>query len=175
MENFNLVLIAKQLWRLISEPDSLVAQFFKEKYFEIMVTNVRGNASLIWRSLTATRCIINTRARWRVGDGACIKIWKDRWLPKSTSVKVQSPISTLHEDACVQKDYRSWNTTLVQNLFWEAQTILFIPLIALGRPDKLIWGISENGLFLVRSAYQAALIMKRFNLGEGSRMESRNS
>lgn len=50
-----------------------------------MKAMVRGDASLIWRNLIAPRGIIDTGTRWRVEDGAYIKIWKDRWLPTPTT------------------------------------------------------------------------------------------
>ena len=51
---FNLALLAKQGWRLISQPDSLCAQVLKAKYFpknELLQSKPDFAPSYIWRSL----------------------------------------------------------------------------------------------------------------------------
>lgn len=131
--------------------------------------------------LVAARGIIHAGARWRPGNGANIKIRKDPWLPTLTTFKVHSPITMLHEDACVhkliQEDCREWKTNLVQNVFWseEAQTILSIPLSAQNIPDKFIWGLAANVTFLVKSAYRAALSVKKASTGEATNSVERTN
>lgn len=182
LESFNLALLAKQLWQIIYKPNSLVAMAFKESYFKnnnILKASERGNVSMIWQSLIVARRIIHASARWRLKNGSSIKILKDKWIPTVTTFKFKYPISMLHEDAYVhellQEAYREWNTNLVQMLFWkeEAQTILSIPLGVQSKLDKLIWGLSTNGSFLVKSAYRAPLTIKKDNTCEVSNSEAR--
>lgn len=113
LESFNLALLAKQLWRILDNPDSLVASVMKEKYFKrttILDAQARSNASLMWKSIMAARGVIKNGARWRVGDGEKINIWSDRWLPTPSYFKLQSPVKILAEDA------------LVKNLFSEDES-----------------------------------------------------
>jgi hypothetical protein len=54
---FNKAILAKQVWRLYKQPDSLVGQIFKANYYpnSIVLGASRGKkASLIWRSLIAS-------------------------------------------------------------------------------------------------------------------------
>lgn len=54
LENFNKASLAKQLWRVLHQPSSLVAQVLKEKYFvegNLLEAKLGLNPSFIWRSL----------------------------------------------------------------------------------------------------------------------------
>lgn len=51
---FNQALIAKQVWRLIAHPESLVSNIFKARYYrrvDIMQADIGNNPSFVWRSL----------------------------------------------------------------------------------------------------------------------------
>ncbi|PKA61986.1 putative mitochondrial protein [Apostasia shenzhenica] len=51
---FNKVLVAKQGWRMITHPNSLVVRVFKAKYFpksDIMNAQLGSNPSYAWRSI----------------------------------------------------------------------------------------------------------------------------
>jgi hypothetical protein len=54
LENFNLALLAKQGWRLLQQPESLVAKVFKQKYYpngNFMDSQLGRNPSYAWRSI----------------------------------------------------------------------------------------------------------------------------
>ena len=61
--------------------------------------------------------MIQLGARWRIGDGSSVKIFKDSWLPNVHSERVLSPVSVSSEDATVDQlldsESRWWNTNLV--------------------------------------------------------------
>jgi hypothetical protein len=59
---FNKALLAKQVWRLSQNPDSLAAKIFKAKYHgscTILEANVGNKPSLVWRSFMSAQEIIN--------------------------------------------------------------------------------------------------------------------
>lgn len=81
LESFNKALIAKQLWRLVTKPWTLVATILKEKYCtsgNFMAASAKGHSSLLWKSLMAIQGVLELGMRWRVGNGSSIKIWGDR-------------------------------------------------------------------------------------------------
>lgn len=58
---FNRALLAKQIWRIILYPDSLVAKVLKARYFRhtyIMEATIGSNPSYIWRSIMWSKSII---------------------------------------------------------------------------------------------------------------------
>ncbi|XP_028107344.1 uncharacterized protein LOC114306322 [Camellia sinensis] len=59
-------LLAKQGWRLISVPDSLVARILKAKYYPrttFLQANVGSNPSFTWRSIFNARLLLEAGLR----------------------------------------------------------------------------------------------------------------
>jgi hypothetical protein len=82
LEWFNLALLAKQGWRLIQNPNSLVAKILKEKYHPnamFLEAHIGRRPSYIWRSFWNSKKLLAYGLIWRVGDGNQIRIWRDRW------------------------------------------------------------------------------------------------
>jgi hypothetical protein len=113
---FNKALLAKQVWRLYQQPDSLMGQIFKAKYYPnclVLEATREKKPSLVWRSLTAAQEVIKRGAVWHVGDGKSIRVQRDRWVPVPTTFKIQSPCINLLESTLVadliNKETKGWN------------------------------------------------------------------
>lgn len=96
IRDFNLALLGKQAWRLLDDPDTLMARLFKARYFpktSFLEARLGANPSFIWRSIFETQNTIRNNFRWRVGDGKSINIWTQPWLPvpASSYVQIASP------------------------------------------------------------------------------------
>jgi hypothetical protein len=91
---------------------------------------------------------------WRVGNGANIKIWGDKWLPSPTSFQVQTPVRVLHHDAkvvdLIDPTTKEWKFQLIGEIFEqeEATMICNLPLSPLLNNDKQVWLGSKSGFFL---------------------------
>ena len=69
---FNQALLAKQGWRFLQNPQSLVRQVFKYKYFPrcgFMEAGVGYHASYAWRSLSSAKGVLRMGLRWPIGNG----------------------------------------------------------------------------------------------------------
>ena len=96
LRSFNLALLAKQGWRLPTNPDSLVGQIYKAKYHPtsiFMDATPKANPSLIWRSILAAQDILRRGARWRIGKSDRMLVWEDPWLPDMSNPRVESPLA----------------------------------------------------------------------------------
>lgn len=72
VESFNKAHLAKQIWRIIANPRSLVARVLKARYFkyqDVMKAKLGSNPSLHWRSMLWSKKLLNKRIWWRVCDG----------------------------------------------------------------------------------------------------------
>lgn len=69
---FNKALLAKQIWRILKYPDSLVARILKAKYYPhgtIIEACVGRRPSYAWRSIISAKPVIEHGTMWRIGDG----------------------------------------------------------------------------------------------------------
>ncbi|KAH1129370.1 hypothetical protein J1N35_000748 [Gossypium stocksii] len=80
---FNQALLAKQVWRILSQPDCLLSRVLKARYFptiDILSAKVGSYPSFTWRSLCSARELIVDGIVWCIGNGERINIWNDPWL-----------------------------------------------------------------------------------------------
>ena len=94
LQGFNLAMLAKQAWRILTNPTSLIARVFKTRY--ILSATLVSNPYYSWRSIFNSLEVIQKGTRWRVGNGKQIQIWDDKWLPTPTTHKVITPPNIPH-------------------------------------------------------------------------------
>jgi hypothetical protein len=81
LEVFNLALLAKQGWRLIQDPNSLLGTILRDKYFlrsSFQKATLGYNPSYVWRSILKALMVLDNGLIWRVGNGEKIRIWGDK-------------------------------------------------------------------------------------------------
>ena len=71
---FNDAMLAKQVWRLVTDTESLFYKVFKTKYFPngTIFDAKASSGSYAWKSILRARKVISMGARWQVGDGSQI-------------------------------------------------------------------------------------------------------
>jgi ribonuclease HI len=167
LEAFNKALLAKQVWRLLLEPESLCARVLRAKYYpdgKLLDAKLKSGSSFTWQSVFAGLECFKKGCIWRVGDGSQIKIWEDNWIPSSHNMKIQTPrgnnlITRVEE--LINPITGVWDVQLIRSIFWEvdANRILQIPLRH-GREDVVAWHFTKNSLFSVGSAYHLQWLYK---------------
>ena len=180
---FNLAMLAKQGWRLLSNPESLCAEVYKARYYpngDILNSKLGCSPSYTWKSIFKGLEVVKKGSRWRVGNGRLIHIWEDKWLPTSTTYKVISPPRPFDDfpmvSALIDADTKRWKVDTLKSLFlpFEVETILNIPLSYSLPEDKIIWVGNRRGEFSVKSAYYVALtVINPSNRGECSHGDPR--
>ncbi|KAM1949581.1 hypothetical protein ACFX15_009620 [Malus domestica] len=162
---FNLGMLAKQGWRLLSNPQSLVATVLKAKYFptsSFMEAPLKPGASYVWKSIYTARNVLSLGLRWQVGTGHSIRIWEDPWIPIPLRFRPYSPkpvgctLTMVNE--LIDHVAKCWKIDVLQSLFSaeEVNLIRKIPLSVRNSPDHLLWHHERHGRFTVRSAYHVA-------------------
>jgi hypothetical protein len=94
LQCFNLSLLAKQVWRLLCEPESLCARVLRAKYYPdgcLLNATLKSGISFTWQSILAGLDCFKKGCIWRVGDGSQVNIWEDSWIPSSHNLKIMTP------------------------------------------------------------------------------------
>ncbi|KAA3485160.1 reverse transcriptase [Gossypium australe] len=127
MAKFNVSLLAKQGWRILNNPNSLVARVLKAKYFSnenFLNSCLENNCSFTWKSLWAAKGVLI--------DGLCWKV-----------------VAELINDSS-----RKWKEELIGSTFSEdiAEKILRIPLAKEPHDHMLAWSGEPSGEFTATSS-----------------------
>lgn len=97
------------------------------------------NPSYIWRSIQASRAIIQRGAIWSIGNGKNVRAWGDPWLPKSADERIQLPPPENLQEARVcslmNPEGRRWDEDLLADIF-DQQTSKMIRDIQLSEKEE---------------------------------------
>ncbi|KAG7585995.1 Reverse transcriptase zinc-binding domain [Arabidopsis thaliana x Arabidopsis arenosa] len=176
VDDFNTALLAKQLWRLISVPDSLFAKVFKGRYYrksDPMDPIKSYSPSYGWRSIVSARSLVNKGLIKRVGSGDSISVWEDPWLPAQFPRPAKSNGSSseplLRVKNLIDTRTNSWNLDKLKAIVTpeDVHLINAIPLGKLSNPDTLGWHFTKSGQYTVKSGYHTA----RLNIGTDSMLQ----
>ncbi|CAL1366863.1 unnamed protein product [Linum trigynum] len=83
-EHVNQALLAKIGWRILHEPDSLLAQVYKGKYFpqgSFLTATARSRPSWGWQSILFGRQLLDAGLRWQIGNGLSASLVHSKWIP----------------------------------------------------------------------------------------------
>ena len=168
IEKFNDALLAKQVWRLINNTDSLCHRVFEARFFpnySILDAKDSSSRSYAWKSIIGARDVIRKDMVWRIGTGEAVRIKEDRWLPGRANCLVISPLPFMAPDvrvsSLIDPDRVAWRTEVVQQLFMphEADIILGISLSTCRPDDHIIWAHTPSGMFTTCSAYKMLVFL----------------
>ncbi|XP_010468802.1 PREDICTED: uncharacterized protein LOC104748921 [Camelina sativa] len=169
LEIFNDALLAKQYWRLIQFPNSLFAQVFRSRYFRNkhpLMAKKLYSPSFGWRSFFLTKSLVEKGARWTIGSGFNVLVWRDPWIPDQHPRPAQGRGQHLHPNLMVNHlinpRTKEWHLPILQEYMdpEDIQTILSLPTSKSFRPDRLVWHYTQSGRYSVKSGNKVAQDMK---------------
>ena len=160
---FNVALVAKQTWRVLTCQNSLVARLYKAKYFSnthMFDAPLGPNHSYIWRSVREALTLVKSGAWWRVGSGNGIKIWKDPWFLNARDPYIQTPIIPELENAEVcslrATGDSKWDQDLLNYLFVarDVEMIKVAPISVRVVENRGMWYPDRKVLFSTKNGYR---------------------
>jgi len=162
---FNLTLLAKQLWRLVQFPHSLVARVLRGKYYRLsspLLVGAVDNPSYVWTSIIAARKLLVLGIRSKVLSGYEIDVWQDSWIPSTPARPARPRAPVVHPKMTVSSliDFESkeWDARLLEQ-YVDQEDIQMIQSMAIShthRQDTFCWSYTKNGQYTVKSEYWVA-------------------
>ncbi|XP_010451584.1 PREDICTED: uncharacterized protein LOC104733725 [Camelina sativa] len=165
LEQFNDAMLAKQYWRLIHYPDSLMARVMKGRYFRNqhpIMAKKSYNPSFAWRSIYSTKDLVEEGARWTVGSGVSISVWRDPWLPDVRPRPANGRGRLLHPNLMVNHLInpitKDWHLPILEEFMdpVDIQLIRNMAVSKTNRPDRLVWHFTKSGKYSVKTGYRVA-------------------
>ncbi|KAH9786019.1 reverse transcriptase domain-containing protein [Citrus sinensis] len=162
IHDFNIAMLGKQCWRLMTNPLSLVARILKARYYpkvSLVNASVGFNPSYTWRSIMAAKDVVVNGSRIRIGNGQQVQLSKDPWLPDANNGFITSELdeslATATVDSLMVPGQRRWDYDLIADVFnsRDAALILQVPLSVRQDDDCWYWLADPKGQFTVRSCY----------------------
>jgi hypothetical protein len=163
---FNEALLAKQGWRIMIDPESLLARVLKAKYFpkcNFLQANKGQKASYSWQSIIKARWILKKGCCWLIGNGKDINIWEDNWLHPQGSSATWTPkppnTNLTKVSDLINPSNNDWDRQLISQIFFpiEAEKITQIPLLNTMDNDRISWQGTNDGNYTVKSGYNAQI------------------
>lgn len=168
--DFNLALLAKQVWRLLTSPQSLLARVLKGRYYRHsnpLRTGKANSPSFGWSSLMAAKPVLANSLRRTIGTGAETKVWEDVWIPtaqaraaKPKTVIVDPDLKVHH---LIDFDNKDWNIDLLNEVIAaeDIPRILSLRISKSGRRDGYCWKHTTSGCYTVKSGYAIAVEQRK--------------
>lgn len=156
-------MLGKQGWRLLTKPNSLVAQIFKARYYSrttFAEATLGHNPSYAWRLIMAAKQVVINGSRIQIGDGKQTFIGTDPWLPDSecgfTSTVLSEHVQSAPVSSLIVPSTRTWDHDILNDIFddRDKNLILKIPLSERRTADLWYWMREPKGAYTVRSSYK---------------------
>ncbi|XP_048605017.1 uncharacterized protein LOC125582384 [Brassica napus] len=172
IHEFNLALLAKQLWRLVQFPDSLVARVLRGKYYRLSSPLQAGRVdspSYVWTSIIDARKLLLLDIRSKVHSGYEIIVWEDPWIPLTPARPARSRVPVVNPKMTVSSlinfKTKEWDARLLEQ-YVDQEDIQMIQSLAISpthRRDTFCWSYTKNGQYTVKSGYWVATNLMREN------------
>ncbi|XP_020987484.1 uncharacterized protein LOC110275634 [Arachis duranensis] len=167
----NTAYLAKQAWRAFKNPNAIWVQILKSLYFpdgNFWTATGKKGASWVWRSILHGRELLRKCAKWSIGDGSKVSIWKDNWIAgRSSPLNTNSTDDSKVNDLIVNGE--GWNKRKIESKFSQeiCKEILSTPVSVMNKEDHLYWPWREDGNYSIRTGYYVAR-----RVGQNSKYEN---
>ena len=167
LKAFNMAMLGKQAWKILTQPDSLITKLFKAKYFlnsDYFTARVGHNPSYVWKSLWSVKDVVRNGFKWSIGTGTRISVWDPSWISNNYSIPQPPLMNPALADVKVSDLFRpnskQWHMENIYILFDNilAQHICNTPLFPSVQQDTPVWRFEKHGKYSVRSAYRDIMI-----------------
>ncbi|XP_026378163.1 uncharacterized protein LOC113272559 [Papaver somniferum] len=171
----NLAMLARNAWRILENPNCLLASVLKAKYFpktDFLNAKCTAKCFWTWKCLHAIKELIKPFISWIVGDGQFIDPWCDKWIPSQGSAApnpIVPPDPSIKVVYFIDSQSRCWDVSILNTYFDNASSKLsednqrlFVAILWslwTSRNNFIFQGIREN--FAAVLARARAMLLTR--------------
>ncbi|KAG2286696.1 hypothetical protein Bca52824_046300 [Brassica carinata] len=147
----------------MNHPTSLLSRIYRAKYFRkstFLEAKAFPSSSYAWRSIVQTQPLINKGAKWVIGNGLSVRVWKDNWLQGDCAFPPIGPRAEIYPMMTVKDLFlsgtRMWDIAKIRRLVRaeDVPRILQIRPSETGQQDILCWRLGTSGTYTVKTGYQ---------------------
>ncbi|XP_018465244.1 putative ribonuclease H protein At1g65750 [Raphanus sativus] len=164
---FNDALLARQAWRLVQYPNSVMAKLFKARYFKdshILQASSKRYQSYGWSSLMVGINLLKQGSRFIIGNGKSVRLYEDHWLPTEPPRCATRMCNRQHlmvSDIIVATStFQHWNLDTAQQLlndeYFQLMLTIYLPQTKI--EDTLVWPLEASGNYTVKSGYKREMM-----------------
>lgn len=121
--SFNLALLGKQCWRMVTNPGRLSSKLYKARYYpkdHFINSKLANNPSFIWRSVWEAKQVVSAGARWKLGNGKKVQILNQPWLDDDRNPYIMTDLQGLDNTTVHSlrtEDGQQWDRDILEDLF----------------------------------------------------------
>ncbi|KAL4302640.1 hypothetical protein GQ457_10G009930 [Hibiscus cannabinus] len=118
---FNIALLGKQIWRLLSAPGSLLYRTLRAKYFpdeDLLSASAPARSSFAWKGLHRVMLRLRDGFFWTLGVDCQVRLFRDRWRGASIFCFswMTKGMSRQETTGPALADYLGWNQISAERL-----------------------------------------------------------
>ncbi|XP_013739903.1 uncharacterized protein LOC106442805 [Brassica napus] len=163
IQDFNVAMLAKNAWRILTNPECLLARLLIGKYCHsssFLSAPCPSSASHGWRGVVAGCQLLQLQLGKAIGNGNSTKFWSDSWISSTSRTIPFGPPTEASRDIFVSdlliRGSDEWNHTMVEStLPTLAQDIYLIKPSIYMVEDTYVWLKTKTGSYSVKSGYYA--------------------
>lgn len=161
---FSDALLAKVSWRILTNPECLMAKILLGKYCHsspFLESSLPNSSSHGWGGIMIGKELMKQKLGKVIGNGKTTKVWNDPWLSLSKPLQLFGPPNKNNAEMLVAGlfllDKMEWNLEKIEALLPGLEhNILELKPSVTGAEDKFSWLGHASGIYSARSGYHTA-------------------
>lgn len=158
-------MLAKQMWRLLQYPDSLLARVLRGRYYKYSTplwSTSEDNPSYGWRNIIAAKPLLSLRIRQKIHSGLNTRVWQDLWILSVPSRPMRARIPVVHPltivSDLISKGTLDWNVDIMGEFVSRENIPLIksLPASQTFHMDAFCWQYTKIGFYTVKPEYWVA-------------------